>query len=254
MLASSSITKSYYSPEQLANLDPQNIPRHIAIIPDGNRRWARKQGLFSYSGHRRGADILIDIVRAAKQLGVRVITFYLFSTENWARHPEEIEILMKLIREMLIRERQTMLDNGVRACSIGDLSLMPLSVREIVEETKIVTAGCSDIDMIMALNYGSRDEICRATRKIVNDCQAGKIRAEEIDIPLFSRYLDTAPWRDPDLWIRTSGELRLSNYLLWQSAYAEIHISDRLWPDFNSEDLYSAIKEFQERDRRLGGG
>lgn len=241
-----------YSDTQISLLDKTQIPRHIAIIPDGNRRWAKQKQSLAESGHREGADTIMDTVKASKELGIKVVTIYLFSTENWNRPQEEIAGLMWLLQCYLIEQKQTMVDNQIRLQTIGDLSRLPPSVMESIEDTKNATKDCDKIEMVFALNYGGRDDIRRGVQALIKDVQGGKIH-EEISEALISSYLDTAPWGDPDLLIRTSGELRISNFLLWQISYAEIFIIDILWPDFNSEHLLTALLDFQQRHRRLGG-
>jgi undecaprenyl diphosphate synthase len=248
-----SLQTNYYSPEQLSALDLQRIPRHLTIIPDGNRRWAKKNHLPAFSGHQKGGDNLIEIVKAARELGVKTVSIYLFSTENWSRQPEEVNMLMWLLEDFLTKQRATMIDFGIKVCSIGDLSLLPDHAKKAVEKAKLATDSCDEINMVMALNYGSRNEICRAVNSIVADLKSNKISGDKIDENLISQYLDTSAWGDPDLFIRTSGEMRLSNYLLWQMSYAEIYITDVLWPDFDHNCLFNAILNFQSRDRRLGG-
>ncbi|MBA2728048.1 MAG: di-trans,poly-cis-decaprenylcistransferase [Parachlamydiaceae bacterium] len=248
-----SLKTNFYSSQQLSALELQRIPRHLTIIPDGNRRWAKKNHLPAFSGHRKGGDNLIEIVKAARELGVKTVSIYLFSTENWSRQPEEVNMLMWLLEDFLTKQRDTMIDYGIKVCSIGDLSQLPSHARQAVEEAKIATASCDDINMVMALNYGSRNEICRAVCAIIADMDSKKISKDKIDENLISQYLDTTPWGDPDLFIRTSGEMRLSNYLLWQMSYAEIYVTEVLWPDFNHNCLFNAILNFQSRDRRLGG-
>ncbi len=244
----------YFTPEQHALINKARVPRHVAIIPDGNRRWARKRLQHIDEGHREGADNLISIVRAAKELGVKAITFYLFSTENWLRDPAEVQALMWLLEQFLIEQRQEMLDGGMRLQTIGDLSALPESTRQVIEETKQVTAHCDKIEMIAALNYGSRDEMRRAFQKMLNDYEQKKFARDEITEGLIAGYLDTSAWGDPDLLIRTSGEARVSNFLLWQISYAEIYIVDVLWPDFCATHLWDAVRFFQSRERRMGGG
>lgn len=239
--------------EQVQALNQSRVPRHVAIIPDGNRRWAKKQLEQAISGHRSGANVIIDIVKAARELGIKAITFYMFSTENWNRPKEEIDALMWLLQEFLRENLAEMLEYGVRIHTIGDLSALPQEAYEVVEETRSATAHCTDIDMVLALNYGARDEMRRAVQKIVDDCNNHRINKDQITESLIAKYLDTAPWGDPDLYIRTSGELRVSNFLLWQISYSEIYITDTLWPDFTPNELLKAVSEFQKRQRRLGG-
>ncbi len=245
--------KRYYSPEQTACLDLHHIPQHVAFIPDGNRRWAKKQKVQAAEGHREGSDTLIEIVKAGKELGIRNFTFYLFSTENWNRPQEEIDALMWLLHTYLIEQLPTFLEEGTRLCTIGDLSPLPDYVNETINKTKQATSHCNEVDLIFALNYGSKNEIKRAVQSIVKDVIHKKISEDQITENLISQYLDTAPWPDPDLLIRTSGELRVSNYLLWQISYAEIYSTSVLWPDFNPHHLLEALISFQKRERRMGG-
>ncbi len=247
------IKKRYYTAEQTAGLNLGCIPQHVAFIPDGNRRWAKKQKMEVAEGHREGSDTLIEIVKAGKELGIKNFTFYLFSTENWNRPQEEIDALMWLLNTYLTEQRPTFLEEGTRLCTIGDLSALPDYVNDTIQETKQITSNCHEVNLIFALNYGSRDEIKRAVQSIVRDVQNGKVQLQEISEGLISQYLDTAPWGDPDLLIRTSGELRVSNCLLWQISYAEIFSTNTLWPDFTPHHLLEALINFQKRNRRLGG-
>lgn len=244
--------QSIYTPEQKACLDKTRIPHHVAIIPDGNRRWAKHREEIVLLGHQAGANTLIEIVKAGKELGIKAMTFYLFSTENWNRSQEEVIALMWLLEDFLRQRCEEMKQHGVRLMTIGNLEALSPEVQLAIEETKHNTADCTDIDMIFALNYGGRDDLCRAFHKIVDEYK-GKLKSEHLTEDLISSHLDTAPWGDPDLLIRTSGEMRISNFLLWQLSYSEIHVTDALWPDFSHEDLLTAIKDFQNRDRRLGG-
>lgn len=245
-------TSSIFTPAQAASVDKMRIPRHIAIIPDGNRRWAKQRDEMAFLGHQAGANTLIEIVKAGKELGVKAMTFYLFSTENWNRSKEEVIALMWLLEDFLRRRCEEMKEHGVRLMTIGNLAALSSEVQLAIEETKQSTAHCTNIDMIFALNYGGRDDLCRAFHKIIDE-HKGMLKSEHLTENLISRHLDTAPWGDPDLLIRTSGEMRISNFLLWQLSYSEIHVTDALWPDFSHEDLLKAIKDFQTRDRRLGG-
>lgn len=227
-----------------------NIPKHIAIIMDGNRRWALQRGLPPAMGHWEGAEILTDIVQSASYAGVQTLTVYSFSTENWTRPSKEIEALMDIFELSLLRKKEQMVRDGVRLDAIGDLSRLPARVQNALAETKRATAHCEKINLVLALNYGSRNEIARAVSKIVSQGFA----PEEITEELISRHLDTSLWGDPDLLIRTSGELRVSNFLLWQISYAEIYVTDVLWPDFSPSHLMEAMLAYQGRRRRLGGG
>jgi undecaprenyl diphosphate synthase len=243
---------SFFNPEQLALLDSTRVPKHVAIIPDGNRRWAKKQHSEVETGHRHGADILMDIVKSGKELGIKMMTFYTFSTENWTRSEGEVEALLWLLQCYLNEQLKTMLDWNIRLQCIGDLSDLPEDLIKTIEEIKLATAHCDGIEMVLAVNYGSRDEICRAVKALVNDCLEKKMNPQEINEKVFSSYLDTAYWKDPDLLIRTSGELRLSNFLLWQISYTEVFVSEILWPDFRPSHLLDAIIGYQQRERRLG--
>lgn len=245
--------KSYYTQEQKASLDSLRIPAHIAFIPDGNRRWARQQKMQVAEGHREGSDNLIEIVKAGKELGIKAFTFFLFSTENWSRPQDEIDALMWLLHTYLIEQRPTFLEESTRLCTIGDLSALPDYVNQTIQETKQITSQCSEIDLIFALNYGGRDDIKRALQSILKEVVNGHIHRDQISETLISQHLDTASWPDPDLLIRTGGELRISNYLLWQLSYAEIFTANVLWPDFTPFHLLEALQSFQQRERRLGG-
>lgn len=241
-----------YTPSQLNILDKTRTPKHVAFICDGNRRWAKQSEDSTSTGYQEGAENLIEIVKAGIKLGVEVMTFWIFSTENWGRSKKEVLELMWLLEYYLIQNREQMLDRGIRYNTIGDLSLFPQPIQDIIEETKKATAHCNTIDVVMAVNYGSRDEIRRAVQRIATDFNENKIKKEEITEKLISQYLDTSAWPDPDLLIRTSGELRLSNYLLWQISYSEIFISAKFWPDFTPSHLLEALVDFQQRERRFG--
>ncbi len=243
-----------YSEEQRALMDFGKIPRHIAIIMDGNRRWAKQKGLPPMAGHYEGAETLVDIVRSAVELGVKTLTVYSFSTENWERPDPEIHALMHIFELYLANKREWMVREGVRLEAIGDLSRLPLPVQEALDATKIVTKNGDRINLVLALNYGARDEIRRAVVKILQKNEKQKIEIEEITEQFIEDNLDTKAWGDPDLLIRTSGELRLSNFLLWQISYTELYMTDTLWPDFSSENFYEAVLSFQQRSRRRGGG
>lgn len=244
--------KQIFSSSDLALLDPVKIPKHIAIIMDGNRRWAKERGLPPEVGHWEGAEVLTDIVRAASEIGIQSLTVFAFSTENWHRPDEEIEGLMNLFELYLLQKREFMVREGVRLDAIGDLNRLPQQVQDAFRETKRATAGSKKIDFILALNYGSRDEIRRAVKKILEDYERQKFDIGDVTEEFIAQYLDTLPWRDPHLLIRTSGELRISNFLLWQISYAEMYISDVLWPEFSPKELLGAVLAYQSRNRRLG--
>lgn len=238
--------------EQPIKLDLQNIPTHIALIPDGNRRWAKNKGVSPMIGHWHGAEALIKIIESASSLGVQFLTVYAFSTENWSRSLEEVDSLMSLLQAYLVGQKNRMVKEGVRLGTIGDISRLPQRVQKALEEVKDATCEGKKIDLILAINYGARDDIRRATSAIVDDCLRGKIRKDDITEKLISNYLDTAPWPDPQLLIRTSGEMRLSNFLLWQVSYGELYSTNVLWPDFGEDELIKAIESYQKRERRIG--
>lgn len=224
-------------------------PRHVAIIMDGNRRWALQRDLPPLVGHWHGAENLTEVVRAAADLQIQTLTVYAFSTENWNRSPEEVEGLMNLFTVFLRDKRQQLIQEGVRIDAIGNLSALPPDVQRELAEAKQATAGGSRIDLVLALNYGGRDELRRAVQAIVRE----GVALEEITEAYISTFLDTARFGDPDLLIRTSGELRISNFLLWQLSYSEFYVTHTLWPDFGRDDLKQAISAYQQRSRRWGG-
>jgi undecaprenyl diphosphate synthase len=239
--------------EELKNLDPKKIPKHIAIIPDGNRRWAKNNRILPEEGHKIGAETLLNIIKASHQIGVQTLTIYIFSTENWLRPKREIKAQMWLLEKSLIEQKERMIANGVRFQTIGELSKFPEHIIKLINETVEATKHCTNINVIFAMNYGGRDEITRAIRKIAEDCNKGNFSNRDITEELVSKYLDTAKWGDPDMLIRTSGESRVSNFLLWQISYAEIYLSEVFWPEFTPRHLLEAVYEYQNRERRLGG-
>jgi undecaprenyl diphosphate synthase len=228
------------------------LPVHVAIIMDGNGRWARSRGLPRVAGHRRGVDAVRRTVRAAGELGVDYLTLFSFSSENWRRPFEEVQELMKLLRFYLRNELAELHKNGVRFRMIGDRSRLPPDIICLIDEAEGRTADNKHLTLMIALSYGARDELVLATRRLAEEVKAGKLDPTAITGEDIERYLDTAGVPDPDLLIRTSGEQRISNFLLWQSAYAEFVFLDRLWPDFDKTDLEFAVAEFQRRDRRYG--
>lgn len=245
--------KSTPASKSADRLDPTRIPEHVAIMMDGNRRWAKSRFLPAVMGHWKGSENVSNIVKTASDLGVKVLTLYSFSTENWSRSPEEISGLMSLICTFLGKEKARMVEEGVRLNTIGDLSPFPDEVKAALHECKQATQQCCKIDLVLALNYGSRNEITRAALAMAEDLASGKLAKKDFTEEALSSYLDTAKWKDPDLLIRTSGETRLSNFLLWQISYAEIYITKTLWPDFSEKDLVEAMIDYQGRHRRLGG-
>lgn len=242
-----------FDPEVLSKLDKSRIPHHIAFIPDGNRRWAKRAFYSVQQGHRMGADTLIETVKAAKDLGVKEATFYAFSTENWSRPQDEVNALMILYATYLLSQCADMIDSGIRLDVIGDLQTLPEFLLNAIAEVKEKTKHCNKIRMTLALNYGARNEICRAVKQIIQDAKNGKLNEAEVSEKTISDYLDTRNLRDPELLIRTSGEMRLSNFLLWQISYTEMYISPVLWPEFKPQHLLDAIIDYQRRERRLGG-
>lgn len=242
-----------YTPEELSALDRTRVPEHVAFIPDGNRRWAKANGLTVAQGHQKGADTITDIAIASKALGIKTITVYLFSTENWSRNPFEVRALMWLLDSYMKAQLPTMLAEGIRLHTIGNLSRFSSRIQKTVQQTKEATAHCSDLDMVWGLNYGARDEIRRAVQSLCLDFANKSFEINDLNEKMISQYLDTAKWKDPDLLIRTSGEMRLSNFLLWQTSYAEFYPTKAYWPEFTAKHLLDAVLEFQRRERRLGG-
>jgi undecaprenyl diphosphate synthase len=229
------------------------VPSHVAIIMDGNGRWAAQRGLPRGEGHRRGVEAVRRVVRAAMDAGVRHLTLFSFSSENWTRPVEEIDFLFSLFRRYIRRDVVDLHSAGVRISIIGRRDRVPEDILKMIEEAEALTAGNTALDLIFAFNYGARDEIARAAQAIAREARAGEIDPATIDEATVKHYLDTAKFPDPDLVIRTSGEQRLSNFLLWQSAYAEFVFVPELWPDFTAETLRAAIGEFSTRSRRYGG-
>ena len=228
------------------------VPNHIAIILDGNGRWAKKRGMPRSFGHAKGCENLEDICEVAKELGVKYLTVYAFSTENWKRSKEEVDGLMKLFRNYLKKCIKISQKNNMRVKVIGDITAFDSDIQESIEKLEDFSKDFTDLHFQIALNYGSRDEITRAVNRMLEDQKAGKLETP-VSEDTISDYLDTAGIPDPDLMIRTSGELRLSNYLLWQLAYSEFYFTDVPWPDFKKEELVKAIEKYNERDRRYGG-
>ena len=229
------------------------IPEHVAIILDGNGRWAKKRGLPRSMGHKEGCKTLENIVEQAARMGIRYLTVYGFSTENWKRSSEEVGALMQLFRYYMVRFIKIANENNVRARMIGERSRFDQDIIDGIGRMERETRNNTGLTFVFAVNYGGRDEIVRGIRKLLADCREGSMTPEEVTEEVFSSYLDTAGMPDPDLLIRTSGELRLSNYLLWQCAYTEIYVTDCLWPDFNREELERAIAAYNKRERRFGG-
>lgn len=228
------------------------VPAHIAIIMDGNGRWAQRRGLPRLMGHRAGRRAVREAVEGCVALGVKVLTLYTFSLENWDRGPREVRGLMRILEQVLTDEREDLKKSNVTLRTIGRVDLLPEQSRAVLDETKRYLADCTGMTLVLALSYGGRAEIVDAVRRIVQTDRKKRLPLARIDEELFSRELDTDGLPDPDLLIRTSGELRVSNFLLWQLAYAEFWVTDTLWPDFRSKHLYQAVHDFQHRSRRFG--
>jgi len=228
------------------------LPAHVACIMDGNGRWAQQRGESRVVGHHEGVTSVRDITEACTELGVEYLTLYTFSTENWERPDSEIDALMELLVRTVQKERSTLMENGVQLRIIGDLSQLPDSCEETLRETRGDTADNDRMTLTLALSYSGRWEILQAARALAAKAQDGEIEPSDIDASLLEDQLDTAGMPDPDLLIRTGGEYRLSNFLLWQSAYTELYITEDYWPDFRREQLYGAIRSYQDRDRRFG--
>lgn len=236
----------------MEEIDKEKLPRHIAIIMDGNGRWAKKKSLNRISGHIKGVDTVREVVTACRELGIKVLTLYAFSMENWRRPKDEVTALMRLLKEYLLKEREEMIQNNIRLYAIGRLEDLPLDVQDTLRETMKKTEHCNGMILNLALSYGGRSEILHAVQGIISDFKKGQINPDEINQQRFCQYLWT--WRipDPDLLIRTSGEFRISNFLLWQIAYTELYVTETLWPDFDRKELLKAIADYQSRERRFG--
>jgi len=234
------------------NIDLNNLPRHIAVIMDGNGRWARNKGAARIFGHRNAVQSVKDVTEGCGELGVKYLTLYAFSTENWGRPKEEVDGLMELLVNTLKKEINSLHENKVRLKTIGDVGHLPTVCQDNLKEAIEATSNNQGLTLILALSYSGRWEIVEAAKALAKDVKSGKISSEKISEDLFSDYLKTAGIPDPELLIRTSGEMRISNFLLWQIAYTELFITKKLWPDFRKEDLYEAICAYQMRDRRFG--
>lgn len=233
-------------------MQQENLPRHIAIIMDGNGRWAKQRGLPRVAGHAQGANTVRVIVEACARLGIKALTLYTFSTENWSRPQEEIDILMKMLKEHLKKELPRLEKNNIRFNTIGETHALPADVQQQIDRAKDRTRANQGLVLTLALNYGSRAEILNAVKRIIEDARSGNVNAQAITEGRFEEYLYTRDLPPLDLLIRTSGEMRLSNFLLWQLSYSEIYVTKKLWPDFTKEDLEEAIADFNKRQRRFG--
>ncbi|MEC7945483.1 MAG: isoprenyl transferase [Bacteroidota bacterium] len=233
-------------------LDKNNIPKHVAIIMDGNGRWAKQKGEMRIFGHTNGVESVRESLTAAAEIGVKYLTLYAFSTENWNRPKEEVAALMDLLVKAIYDEVEELNEKGVRLETIGNTSILPVSCREALTKAKERTKNNDKITLILALSYSSRWEIAQAVKTMAEESISGKLNVETINEDLISSYLSTSNFPDPELLIRTSGENRVSNFLMWQLAYTELYFTETLWPDFKKEHFFKAIKDYQDRERRFG--
>lgn len=231
---------------------PEKLPTHVAVIMDGNGRWAQKQGQMRVFGHQNGVKAVRDTTEAAAEIGIKYLTLYAFSTENWNRPREEVDALMELLIHTINQEKETLNKNNIRLLAIGDLHSLPGNCYRELQEAMDETSGNTRMSLVLALSYSSRWEITNAVREIAKEVEQGKLNASQIDEKLISSQLNTSHIPDPELLIRTSGEHRISNFLLWQIAYSELYFTDKLWPEFGKEDLYEALIDYQNRERRFG--
>ncbi|MCJ7615989.1 MAG: isoprenyl transferase [Desulfobacterales bacterium] len=235
-----------------ADIDPTNLPCHIAIIMDGNGRWAKKRILNRIEGHKKGTDVVRLIVRTCREIGISILTLYAFSTENWQRPKTEVTALMTILKNFLQSEQKEMLDNNIRLNAIGQIEKLPEDVQQVLHKTMTLTKKNNGLMLNLALSYGGRAEIVRMAREIAIKTKEGKIDPDLITPELVSDFLYTKGMPDPDLLIRTSGEMRISNFLLWQIAYTEIFVTETLWPDFSRQEFLQILKHYQGRERRFG--
>jgi undecaprenyl diphosphate synthase len=247
MTAKTSVLK-----ELPADLDRDRLPNHVAVIMDGNGRWAKKRGLPRIMGHRRGVDTLKSLVRCCDDWGVKALTAYAFSTENWGRPIDEVDFLMTLFERVLRQELAELMRENVRIRFVGNLGALPASLQDEIDRAMADTQNNSGICFTVATNYGGRHEILQACRSIAAKVQAGQLELDDIDEGVFERHLYTQGLEDPDLLIRTSGEMRISNFLLWQLAYSEMYVTNTLWPDFDRTEFHQALCSYQSRHRRFG--
>ena len=235
-----------------SQIDKSRMPRHVAIIMDGNGRWAKKQGLARMYGHKQGVETVHRITETAAEMGIQYLTLYTFSTENWNRPKEEVDALMTLLVDTIVKETPTLMKNNVRLLTIGDTERLPEGAKRKFEQCMEETSGNTGLRLVIALSYSARWEITNAMQEAVRKAQAGELKAEDVNEELVSSLMTTAGMPDPDLLIRTSGELRISNFLLWQLAYSELYFTDCLWPEFTEEEFCKAIVDYQHRERRFG--
>jgi undecaprenyl diphosphate synthase len=234
------------------HIDTHNLPEHVAVIMDGNGRWAKNKGAARIFGHRNAIEAVRQVIEGAGEIGIKYLTLYAFSTENWGRPKEEVDALMELLVNTLQKEIERLHKNKVRLKTIGDIGQLPKDCRENLREATESTKNNTGLTLLIALNYSGRREILKAVNELSMRVKEGTVGVDEIDEQLFASFLDTKNIPDPELLIRTSGEMRISNFLLWQIAYTELYITQKLWPDFRKEDLYEAICEYQKRERRFG--
>ncbi|WP_255702583.1 isoprenyl transferase [Fulvivirga ulvae] len=234
------------------NIIMDSLPHHIAIIMDGNGRWAKNKGAARIFGHRNAIKAVRDVTEGCAELGIKYLTLYAFSTENWGRPVEEVTGLMQLLVSTIKKELKTLQKNDVRLATIGDIDTLPKGCRKELMEAMELTKNNKGLTLVLALSYSGRWEILEAVKRLANDVKSGSVDVEDIDNPVFESYLGTSGIPDPELLIRTSGEMRISNFLLWQIAYTEIYFTTKLWPDFRKEDLHEAIISYQKRERRFG--
>jgi len=236
----------------MSDIDPTKLPEHVAIIMDGNGRWAKKRGMTRVMGHQQGAEAVREIVKTSREIGIKWLTLYAFSEENWRRPKTEIMALMRLLKRFLKSELEEMLEKGIQLRTIGRTQKIPDNIRKVLMGTVEKTSSNSDMVLTLALSYGGRQEIVDTLSKISKKVETGAISSGDISEKLFSDFLYTSDMPDPDLLIRTSGEHRISNFLLWQIAYSELYITETLWPDFDKNEYLAAIRDFQKRERRFG--
>jgi undecaprenyl diphosphate synthase len=234
------------------HLNKDLLPKHVAIIMDGNGRWAEKRSLNRIAGHQKGIKRAKEVIRTSREIGIEVLTLYAFSTENWNRPQVETKTLMALLKRFLLAEGKELITNNIRLNTIGTIEDLPKEVTEILQEVMYKTKDNTGMILNTALSYSGRSEIIQAVKKIASDIKQGKVTLQQIDETIFSKYLFTSGLPDPDFLIRTSGEHRISNFLLWQMAYTELYITDTLWPDFTGKDLIRALEDYQKRERRFG--
>jgi undecaprenyl diphosphate synthase len=237
------------SPDEL---DLQRLPRHVAIIMDGNGRWAEQRGLSRLEGHKRGKDSVRAVVETSRRIGIPYLSLFAFSTENWERPRTEVNGLMALLRQYLRSELRKMMKNGIRLLAVGDISRLPATLQRELADKIEATRDNDRMTVILAVSYGGREDIVEAARKLARAARAGKIDPETIDAQAFEQQLSTRGVPDPDLLIRTSGEMRISNFFLWQAAYSEIYVTETLWPDFREKEYLAALRQYQQRERRFG--